>query len=121
MMNKLSFFNKSNYAFTKEQNCKIIHDLNASNITRIKLFLVFIFDTSIDEAYAIAEKIRLAIQDNVIVTDKIQIKITASFGISLLKDNFSESFDASYKLTNVALYQAKEQGRNKVVIASLDM
>ncbi|AKN30013.1 diguanylate cyclase [Clostridium carboxidivorans P7] len=84
-------------------------------------FLVFLFDTSIDEAYVIAEKIRVAIQDNVIVTDKIQIKITASFGISLLKDNFSESFDASYKSADVALYQAKEQGRNKVVIASLDM
>lgn len=84
-------------------------------------FLIFLFQTSIDEAYVLADNIRLAIENKVILADKFQIHITASFGISILKDNFSNSFDTSYKSADAALYQAKNQGRNKVIIASLDI
>jgi diguanylate cyclase (GGDEF)-like protein len=83
-------------------------------------FLIFLFQTSIDEVYSLAENIRLSIQNKVIIADKSQIQITASLGISLLKDDFSNSFDTSYKAADVALYQAKNQGRNKVIVASLD-
>ena len=83
-------------------------------------FLIFLFQTSIDETYVLANKIRLAIQNKVILADEFQIQITASFGVSLLKDNFSDSFDTSYKAADAALYKAKNQGRNQVVMASLD-
>lgn len=83
-------------------------------------FLIFLPETSINEAYALAENIRLAIQNKVISADKSQIQITASFGVSLLKSSFLNSFDNSYKAVDDALYQAKNQGRNKVIIVSLD-
>ncbi len=81
-------------------------------------FLIFLFQTSISEAYALAQNIRLEIQNKIIVADELEIQITASFGISLLKDNASNSFDISYKSADVALYKAKNHGRNQVVIAS---
>lgn len=84
-------------------------------------FLIFLFQTSINEAYALAENIRLEIQNKVTEADKFQIQITASFGISPLKDNFSNSFDTSFKAADVALYKAKNQGRNQIVIASEDL
>lgn len=84
-------------------------------------FLIFLFQTSINEAYALAENIRLEIQNKVTEADKFQIQITASFGISLLKDNFSNSFDTSFKAADVALYKAKNQGRNQIVISSEDL
>lgn len=42
-------------------------------------FLIFLFQTSINEAHALAENIRLEIQNKVIEADKFQIQITASF------------------------------------------
>jgi len=84
-------------------------------------FLIFLFQTSINEAYALAENIRLEIQNKVTEADKFQIQITASFGISPLKDNFSNSFDTAFKAADVALYKAKNQGRNQIVISSEDL
>jgi diguanylate cyclase (GGDEF)-like protein len=83
-------------------------------------FLIFLSQASIDEAYALAENIRLAIQNKIVLDDESQIKITASFGVSLLEDNYSDSFDTSYKAADTALYRAKNQGRNKVMMASSD-
>lgn len=83
-------------------------------------FLIFLFQTSLDEAYALADNIRLAIQNKVIQTDESQIYITASLGVSILKNNSSNSFDTSYKAADTALYKAKHQSRNQVVTSSLN-
>jgi len=66
---------------------------------------------------SLANKIRIAIENKIII-DEFKINITASFGVAQFKGDFSSSFDASYKLADKALYQAKKQGRNQVVIAS---
>jgi diguanylate cyclase len=81
-------------------------------------FLILLLQASINEAYILANKIRIAIENKIIIIDEFKINITASFGVAQLKGNFSDSFDASYKLADKALYQAKKQGRNQVVIAS---
>ncbi|MEL7648450.1 MAG: GGDEF domain-containing protein [Sedimentibacter sp.] len=83
-------------------------------------FLIFLSEVTIKEAYEAADTIRMTIQNNAIFTDKFQINITASFGVSLLQGNSSNAFDISYKAADAALYQAKNQGRNIVVVASTD-
>jgi diguanylate cyclase (GGDEF)-like protein len=82
-------------------------------------FVLFLYKTSIDEAYALADKIRLAIKEKTILLDNFNIQITASFGVALIKDNTITSFETAYKAADKALYQAKNQGRNQVVVDSL--
>jgi diguanylate cyclase (GGDEF)-like protein len=84
-------------------------------------FVLFLYKTSIDEAYALADKIRLVIKERTILLDNFKIQITASFGIALIKDNTATSFETAYKTADKALYQAKNQGRNQVVVDSLDI
>ncbi|EKQ53795.1 MULTISPECIES: GGDEF domain-containing protein [unclassified Clostridium] len=81
-------------------------------------FLIFLFQTSINEAYSLAENLRLAIENKVVLADECKIQVTASFGVSLLKDNSPNSFDISYKAADAALYKAKNQGRNQVILSS---
>lgn len=81
-------------------------------------FIILIFQTPVHEAYLLANKIRVAIEKKSILIDEFKINITASFGVSPLKGDFSNSFDVSYKLADKALYKAKNQGRNQVVAAS---
>lgn len=77
-------------------------------------FLIFLSNTSITEAYILANTIRLEIEKKIIIIDDFKINVTASFGVSQIKHN---SFNDSYKLVDKALYEAKNEGRNKVVLA----
>lgn len=79
-------------------------------------FIIFAVRTSLDEIYELSENIRSAIQNTQIHADKTKIQITVSLGVSILNNNFLNSFSTSYKTADEALYQAKNQGRNQVVI-----
>lgn len=82
-------------------------------------FLISLFGISIEEACAVADTIRNDIQNHSVFTEKIPINITASFGVSLLKIDSVNAFEFSYKAADAALYQAKNQGRNRVEAASV--
>lgn len=83
-------------------------------------FLIILFETSIDEAYESADKIRIAVEKEILEIDNFKINITISLGIALLNGDFSSNFDTSYKLADNALYKAKSQGRNQIVKAPLN-
>jgi len=68
------------------------------------------------DAKNIAESLRQKIsQTGIIVGDKA-INVTASFGVAELKNGMT--LEELTKLADEALYQAKESGRNKVVVAN---
>lgn len=71
-------------------------------------FLILCPETTLDHAFAMAEKLRSTLEQS----DKSKYPITASFGIAAFQKGMKES-----KLINNAdraLYKAKEKGRNRV-------
>lgn len=70
-----------------------------------------------DNAWLLAEKIRatVAAYEHTIGSDVVHI--TVSIGIAeILPD---DTFETATKRADIALYQAKEQGRNRAIVASL--
>lgn len=59
-----------------------------------------------------AEKLREAIEQTIFETPAQSLKVTVSIGATTI--NAQEAFDAAFKRADTALYQAKNQGRNRV-------
>ncbi|MCX5713478.1 MAG: GGDEF domain-containing protein [Candidatus Omnitrophica bacterium] len=78
-------------------------------------FLVILPETDVQGAAFAAERIRQAVQDRVIRAYDEELKVTVSIGVSTFpehgKDNPSLIDNA-----DKALYQAKQEGRNKVAV-----
>jgi len=76
-------------------------------------FLLLIDDTSSLNIIKIANRIRKIVEDEVFVLDNQSISITISMGCTVCI--YKENFETIYKRADEALYEAKNDGRNKVV------
>lgn len=79
-------------------------------------FLIILPDTTTNNALTVAERVRKSAEKAVIVNNGLQYpSLTISLGIAPLRegDQFGELLHAADK----ALYQAKEEGRNKACMA----
>ncbi len=83
-------------------------------------FLVLMLDINEGETLNVAEKIRETMEDTRIKVSDGTIKKTISLGISEFPTD-TESFWQAIKFADVALYKAKEAGRNKVVKFTKEM
>jgi len=77
-------------------------------------FGVLLPETDEESAYDVAERLREAIANASISVNGYSLKVTVSIGISILSPEM-HSIDTLLKGADVALYQAKQTGRNKVV------
>lgn len=78
----------------------------------------FVFpETALKEAHRLTERLRQrAAESTLELTDGVGLQITLSLGLA---DASSCSLETALKLADAALYEAKEQGRNRVAIAPL--
>tara|TARA_B100001063_G_scaffold190834_1_gene181743 strand:- start:2303 stop:3625 length:1323 start_codon:yes stop_codon:yes gene_type:complete len=74
-------------------------------------FLILLPETDLEGAKIVAEKIRNSISEKPLTNKKLNI--TASFGITIMNDKDTE--ESIIARTDEALYEAKENGRDKVV------
>lgn len=79
-------------------------------------FGIFLAETDCKTALEVAERIRLKIMQHVTKVDDNEIKISVSIGIAIPKS--IPKFEALYKSADAALYQAKNSGRNKVILST---
>ncbi len=78
-------------------------------------FLILLPDTSLAEAQTIAERLRSSWQEKTISIEKVGVQVTVSIGVAELEQDQDESLFDLIDRADQALYQAKTQGRNRVV------
>jgi diguanylate cyclase (GGDEF)-like protein len=98
-------------ASTIQNNCR-----DSDSVFRFggEEFLILLPRTSATEAIKLAEKIRNAIANSPTYSDKLIIEITASAGVSQFNSQ-ETNIESALKRADDALYQAKEQGRDRVI------
>ena len=79
-------------------------------------FVAVLPSTAIEGALTLAERVRHAIADESLPTERQVIPVTISIGVASLRDE-DEDVDALLRRADRALYRAKLEGRNRVVSA----
>lgn len=77
-------------------------------------FAVLLTETRLEGAMAIAERIRIAVEEHVLAVEGTQIILTLSVGVSSHCGEESETAEGLLKRADDALYRAKASGRNCV-------
>jgi diguanylate cyclase (GGDEF)-like protein len=77
-------------------------------------FIILMPNTSMEEGYALAERIRKRIMEKSFIVGTIELQITSSFGIASMRDSNSQTLEDYYSLADKALYLAKHSGKNRV-------
>ncbi len=83
-------------------------------------FMVLLMDIKPDDALVVAEKIRQRIEETKVRCPACVIQKTISIGASEFPTD-TQNFWEAIKFADVALYKAKERGRNRVVRFTMDM
>lgn len=79
-------------------------------------FLVILPETELVTALMIAERYREKIAETAIEVEHQEIYLTASIGVTQAHTDGSESRDSLIGRADAALYQAKEQGRDQIIV-----
>lgn len=82
-------------------------------------FGILLPNTNVQLASKLAERVRLAVEKEHYQLNKNQnIKVTISIGVASLRRE-NETLENILKTADEAMYQAKNQGRNKVAVKPL--
>jgi diguanylate cyclase (GGDEF)-like protein len=74
-------------------------------------FAVLIQRTRLEDVFQIADRICKMVSQKLITTNNIEIRVTISMGISTI-DKVTSNLDGLLRRADMALYAAKEAGRN---------
>lgn len=79
-------------------------------------FAIVLPHTTIEQAHTLAERLRSRIESHGFDVEDGMVRLTASIGIADVSDSAIASVDDWVNAADAALYDAKAQGRNRVVV-----
>ncbi|MEZ0328212.1 MAG: diguanylate cyclase [Dissulfuribacterales bacterium] len=131
LMCDIDYFKKVNDEYGHDAGDIVLKELGhilASNVRAADLvirfggeeFLVLLIDCATPDAMAVAEKLRDTFENHIIRLPGQNIKKTLSIGVSEFPTD-SDAIWEAIKFADIALYKAKEAGRNKVMRFTPDM
>jgi diguanylate cyclase (GGDEF)-like protein/PAS domain S-box-containing protein len=80
-------------------------------------FAIYLADTEKVKAYLIADRLRIGLYNSPVNIGSINVSVSVSIGLCV--NTTEASFDDMYEQADIALYQAKKLGRNRVCLASV--
>lgn len=80
-------------------------------------FVAVLPDTSLKEAFNVADRIRLSVQGMHFAGSLANERVTISLGVALFPSSSFDDIDGLLRAADEALYLAKERGRNRVIIS----
>ncbi|MCR5698696.1 MAG: sensor domain-containing diguanylate cyclase [Treponemataceae bacterium] len=83
-------------------------------------FVVMLYKTDSEAALSVAERIRNAIATEKYVYEGTKLHVTISIGVATLDTKNPDSAKMLVEYADRALYQSKENGRNRVTLATKD-
>lgn len=84
-------------------------------------FIVLLPHTNLENALAVAEKLRKTLRDRPLLVQGVQLPVTASFGLTWLAENQKGLLQSLYAAADQALYSAKHGGRDRIEVAMPDL
>ncbi|MBI9012090.1 MAG: GGDEF domain-containing protein [Clostridiales bacterium] len=81
-------------------------------------FAIIIRKTTWESGMEVAEKLRSVVENEAFIVGDIEVKITISIGVTQYTREYS-TFDEMMRVSDKALYKAKNKGRNCVVLSSI--
>jgi diguanylate cyclase (GGDEF)-like protein len=81
-------------------------------------FVFVLPDTPVAEGLNVAQKVRKDLAAGPFLTRAGELTVTASFGVAELAPGMREDTDALLGRADAATYQSKDQGRNRVTVAT---
>lgn len=124
----IDFFKKINDTFGHDAGDEAIRAVskrllnavrNEDAVARVggEEFLILLSDCLPDKVYETVERIRLRIDQVPMEIENYGIHVTMSFGVATALPTLDNSYQDIIKIADKALYQAKNSGRNKVIVA----
>jgi diguanylate cyclase (GGDEF)-like protein len=77
-------------------------------------FCVLLRDADVEAAHALAERLRVAVRSRAVRAGRVELQVTASFGVAVYDATAEDSWEALFRRADAALYRAKESGRDRV-------
>lgn len=124
IMTDIDFFKKVNDTYGHAMGDKVLKSV--ANVIKQQLreydipsryggeeFCILLPQTKLEEAHIVAQRLRLAVEKN-IIDENQKISVTISIGLSQLKEG--DTAEDLYRHADKALYEAKERGRNRVIV-----
>ena len=81
-------------------------------------FMLLLVDCDREHGLQIAEHLRQLVETHLKVVDGNAVALTVSIGMSYLEAGQSGTYDSLYVASDRALYSAKQDGRNRVKVAT---
>ena len=126
MMLDIDHFKKVNDTYGHASGDRVLQELclvcntmvrNTDVFARIggEEFVILLPETKLHQAHALAERICAAVEDHSVIIDETKIKLTVSIGVTAWDESIGVMSSLLEK-ADEALYEAKMNGRNRVVI-----